>query len=458
MGSSVQRPARPAVVLAALAMLVVAGTGAVHADEGATPAAGPPTGPAAAVLPATAVVGSTAPAPTADGVRRALRSSLRDSSLGLTTSAAVLDPADGTVLYAEAPDVGRIPASTLKVLTALAALDALGPDARLATRVVQGASPGRIVLVGAGDSTLTSAPQRAWPRPASLTALAESTADALAADGTASVRLAYDDTLFTGPTLGPGWPSSFPALGVVAPVTALMVDGGRAAPGGVARVSDPAAAAAERFADLLRAEGIGVRSVRRAAAPEGAAEVARAESPTVAVLVEHTLTESDNDMAEALAHLAGAAASGTGSFASGAEATVATMAELGITTDGTALVDGSGLSRENRTTASALVQSLALVARQEPAASWPVSPGLPVAGFTGTLTDRFRGLATRAGAGVVRAKTGTLTGVSSLAGSVRDADGRLLTFAFLADDVTSLIGAREAMDRAATRLARCGCS
>jgi D-alanyl-D-alanine carboxypeptidase/D-alanyl-D-alanine-endopeptidase (penicillin-binding protein 4) len=76
-----------------------------------------------------------------------------------------------------------------------------------------------------------------------------------------------------------------------------------------------------------------------------------------------------------------------------------------------------------------------------------------VAGFTGTLATRY----TDGAAGVVRAKTGTLTGVNTLAGTVVDRDGRLLAFAFLASDTTDAQAAQSALDRTATALAACGC-
>ena len=175
-------------------------------------------------------------------------------------------------------------------------------------------------------------------------------------------------------------------------------------------------------------------------------------------MVETMLTESDNDMAEILAHLAGAEATGVGSFASGADATLATLQSLAIPVSGAEFVDGSGLSYEDIASPLTLASALALTTgATSPAWTWPIVLGLPVAGLTGTLADRFDAADTRRGAGFVRAKTGTLIGVSTLAGTVVDADGRLLVFALMSDGTTDVESSREVLDRAAAALAACGC-
>ena len=91
----------------------------------------------------------------------------------------------------------------------------------------------------------------------------------------------------------------------------------------------------------------------------------------------------------------------------------------------------------------------------------PLLTGLAVAGFTGSLEPpRFAATATQWAAGLVRAKTGTLTGVSALAGTVEDVSGRQLAFVFVADRVRpgDTLAARAALDRLATAVAGCGCA
>lgn len=85
----------------------------------------------------------------------------------------------------------------------------------------------------------------------------------------------------------------------------------------------------------------------------------------------------------------------------------------------------------------------------------PLLTGLPVAAFSGSLSDRFHDDGSSDGAGVVRAKTGTLSGVSALAGVVTTEDGRLLAFAVLADRLSRW--AEPDLDRIAATLAGCRC-
>ena len=127
------------------------------------------------------------------------------------------------------------------------------------------------------------------------------------------------------------------------------------------------------------------------------------------------------------------------------------------TAAGIVLQDGSGLSRSNQVQPVALAALLGRAAR-DPRLR-PLLTGLPVAGFDGTLTLRFLGPGAAPAAGEVRAKTGTLEGVSALAGLVRTASGRLLAFDLTAEGTlrAGTPGAEAALDDLAAVLASCGC-
>ncbi|GAA1258955.1 hypothetical protein GCM10009677_07270 [Sphaerisporangium rubeum] len=398
-----------------------------------------------------------APAKAALGAR--LAPALGDRALGGNVAAVAVDVASGDRLFGSRADQGLTPASTTKVVTAVAALTSLGPDTKITTRVVSG--KGRsIVLVGGGDVMLAGpkADKGGYPRTATLATLAARTAKALKEQGVTSVTLSYDDSLFSGPRTAPGWKPGYVPEGSVAPVSALTMDEGRVNPGKDARYPDPAGATAGAFRTLLAKSGVKVAGpVKRERAASGAGELAKVESAPVYELVEHMLTVSDNDMAEALTHLVAIKEGRPGSFAGGSQAVQAILKKLGAA-QGITTYDGSGLSTRNRITPAALARLVSLAAAPGNPHLRSAISGLPVAGFTGTLGNRYGRSDTRQGAGMVRAKTGTLNGVNTLTGLARTTDGRLVAFAFMADDVADPQGAMAALDRLATLVSRCGCS
>lgn len=402
------------------------------------------------VLTPTAITESTAPVPTPEGLDTALTPLLKSLSMG-EASAIVEDPATGDVLFDRGARSPGVPASTTKLLTAAAALHVLGAQTRLPTTVRAAGST--LTLVGGGDATLVTGTK---PRSvASLTDLAKQSAAAVPQG--ASVLVNYDDSLFSGAELAPGWSRGWPRAGVVAPVAALMTDQGRVSEGSLARTPDPARAAAKQFVKLLRLNGAEARLGSNSPPVDGSAEIARVESPTVSTLVQRMLTESNNDLAESLAHLVGLKATGKATFRTGASATIEAIGELGVSTIGLVLVDGSGLSRRNRIAPVTLASVISSTAGDQAKELWPIAAGLPVAGLTGTLADRFTLKATRQAIGYVRAKTGSLSDTVALAGSVRDRDGRVLTFAVLANKIPSVAAARATVDKIANQLAKCGC-
>ncbi|MFD7832354.1 D-alanyl-D-alanine carboxypeptidase/D-alanyl-D-alanine-endopeptidase [Kitasatospora sp. NPDC059803] len=446
------------------------GTGSTG-PTGSTPAPGGGARPAPApgAVLATVEAGGSAAAPTAQGLQQALAAVVADKSLG-TVTFAVADAAGGQLLYGSGENTPGTPASTTKLATAIAVLSLIPGDTRLTTRVVRGADPGTITLVGGGDPTLTALPADqvqiggqaadADTAPASLDALARQTAAALKAAGTTTVKLDYDLSMYAGNPQHKNHDAQNIAL-----VVPLMADEGRVDPKSrdeaPARVADPAGKAAESFAALLKAQGVTVDGTAKpAAAPAAPAAtvLGRVDSPTVARLVERMLTTSDNQLAEAMARQAALAAGQPASLEGAATAVTRELAKLGVPMTGVSLNDGSGLHPGNAVPPAVLVQLLALAASDQHPALRPVLTGLPIAGFTGTLGKRYgSGSGAAAAAGLIRAKTGTLSGVNTLAGTVVDADGRLLAFAVMTRTTAPADTARAAMDRIAARLATCGC-
>ncbi|WP_406123716.1 D-alanyl-D-alanine carboxypeptidase/D-alanyl-D-alanine-endopeptidase [Streptomyces sp. NBC_00989] len=391
-------------------------------------------------------------APTGTALADVLSPLLDNSALGTRHTAAVVDVSTGKRLYGVGADDALTPASTTKIATAVAALSAMGADHRFTTRAALEPDTGELVLVGGGDPTLTAHKDAdGW---ASLRTLADSTAAALKKHGTRAVTLSYDTTLYAGSELHP--------IGVndnLAPVSALMADEGRtddSSSGQVKRVTDPAADAAEKFAGFLQDHGIKTTSPGPSKATGRAATLATVSSPPLSDIVERMLTNSDNDIAEALARQTAVATGKRADFGGGAAAIRAQLTKLQLPVRGAVFNDGSGLDRDDRLTADLLTALLVKAGDPTHPELRPVLTGLPIAGFTGTLTTRYTD-ATGA-AGVVRAKTGTLTGVNTLAGTVVDKDGQLLAFAFLTSNTTNALEAQSALDHTATALAACGCS
>jgi D-alanyl-D-alanine carboxypeptidase/D-alanyl-D-alanine-endopeptidase (penicillin-binding protein 4) len=404
-------------------------------------------------------LGRNAPVPTAAGLQRSLAPLLAAAGLGAAVSVQVVDVSSGNTLLSVNPGARLVPASTAKLLTGTAALATAGPSATLRTRVVDGVTAGEIVLVGGGDVLLGAGKGNpgAVVGHAGLADLADATATALKARGHTSVAVRLDDTLFRGPAVSPAWSPGDVVAGYVAPVMALEVDAGQV-PRRAARQSDPAQAAGQVFATLLAKRGITVTApVARASAPASASELASVESAPVADLVEYALTESDNTVAEALARIVALRMGRQATFTDGGRAVLDKVALLGVPTDGDALVGGSGLADGSAVSVRTLTSLLSLAGSSAHPELRAVLSGLPVAGASGTLADRFASATQQGGLGAVRAKTGTLKGVNALAGVVVDVDGRLLAFAILADKTGSTGAARTALDDVAVALAHCGC-
>jgi len=392
-----------------------------------------------------------APEPTPTGVAAALAGKLTAPQLGPSLSAQVLDATTGDSLFARRPDALVAPASTSKLVTAAAVLAAHRSTDRIRTTVVAGAEPGTVVLVGAGDPTLSAAPAgqpTPYPEAARVTDLAAQVRRALGA--TPVTRVLVDGSLFSGPAVAQGWAPEDSPSSYGCPITAAMVDGGRDTPQSAIRSANPDLAAGSALARAL-----GGAQVSRGRAPAGARTLGAVQSAPIGVLVEQMLRDSDNVIAEMLGRQVALAGQQPASFAGAVVAIRTGAAPLGIAA-GTGMHDASGLSVLDRLPASALTQALTATRARPELRS--ILSGLSVAGWDGSLVEQGRFTGPSAGGdGAVRAKTGSLTGVSSMAGVLTDADGRQLIFAFVADRAPSEGPTREAIDALAAALVHCGC-
>ena len=425
-----------------------------------------PLPPAALVLPTPDPDGAAAlaavephPGDPDPGVIASVDRILGTRELGKSVHAVVAPLADPGEPWTEVDaDAPAAPASTLKLWTAAAVLDAFAPDDRITTSVLWDEASNSLVLVGGGDATLqTNAPRTSDS--GSLSDLARHVARRLQrmSGHTAKITLDYDTSLFTGPSVSPGWEPTYVSSGVIAPVTALMVDQGMVSPPSLARYPEPALAAAVTFAELLRDRDINIasryRSVNAGEDLPAADAIADVKSAPMNDLVEEMLRNSDNQTAESLGRLAAGAGGSPTSFRGAARVIERAATSRGVNTTAAKIVDASGLSREDRFTASGIVEALH-VASEEPELA-PILSGLAVAGFDGTLADRFQTGPASAAEGAVRAKTGTLTGISAEAGVTTTCSGVLVSYAFVADAVPDTESARDALDRAAAALVAC---
>jgi D-alanyl-D-alanine carboxypeptidase/D-alanyl-D-alanine-endopeptidase (penicillin-binding protein 4) len=414
----------------------------------------------------------------------------------------VLEPADGPAVARSAlrsrieplladPDLGRhvgfaaydlthdrplwtygggtyMPASTLKTFTSVAALEALGGDHvfTTSTALLPGSRGGgrQVVLVGGGDPLLSSQSPRAAaaeiPEPATITELADETARALKERGVTRVSVGYDDSRYVGPSDSPHW-----ELGYVPeetpPVSPLWVDEG-ADPANPynSRVLDPARTAGDVLARELAERGITVVGSTTEADAASGRTLAEVESPPLRDIVAHVLDLSDNAGAEVLLREVAIATDRPASFTGGSEAVREVLAGLGVPMRGVETYDGSGLSRDNRITLRALLETLRVASDEDHPQLRDAVTGMSVAGFTGTLAYRFTDADSAAALGVVRAKTGTLSHVHGLAGTTVDRDGVAIAFVALVDRVPlqDTLDARSILDEIAAAVASCGCS
>jgi serine-type D-Ala-D-Ala carboxypeptidase/endopeptidase (penicillin-binding protein 4) len=405
-----------------------------------------------------AIVGTAALAlPTA----AAAQSSLPELQADLAHQLALAGPADGAWVYdltthqqlfSERAETMRPPASVEKLYTSATALERLGPAAHLLTSVYGvghlapgGVWEGNLYLRGGGDPTFGSSRfirSHYGGTGASVSALSSQLVRAVgihAVTGRVIGDESYLDPLRGEPASGYSYDPFLEGT-----LSGLAFD--RGAVGSERGAHAPAAYAARKLWAGLKAAGVQIEGgIGVGPTPAGATSLAEVHSPTIAQLLGLTLPPSDNYFAETLLKDFGARLGGPGTTSAGAAVVTQTMAELfGIHPR---IVDGSGLSRADATTTSQVVTLLARLASGPAGAV--LRGDLAVAGRSGTLLHRMRA---GPAAGRCQAKTGTLIGVSNLAGYCQALGGHLLAFAIFNDGI-EIEAAHAVQDRMAGSLA-----
>jgi len=385
------------------------------------------------------VGGATAAPAGAQGTLPALQRDFAGqlSLAGSRSSAYAYDITAKQVLYSAKPTTPRPPASVEKLYTATAALERLGPTARLTTAVYgtgqlgpEGVWEGDLYLRGGGDPTFgdSSFIQSHYSGlGASVSTLVN---QLVRTDGIHAVRgsiygdESYFDSRRGEPSSGYGFDPFLEGT-----LSGLAFDRGLS--GREKGAHAPAAYAARKLSAALKGAGVQISGSSGAAStPPGATRLAAAQSPTVAQLLTLMLPPSDNYFAETLVKDMGAAYGGAGTTAAGASVVSQTIASLlGIHPH---VVDGSGLSEADRTSVYEVTD---LLVELQPTPLGAILRGsMAIAGRTGTLAKRMRATAA---AGRCQGKTGTLTGYSNLVGYCQAANGHLIAFAFFNDGIST---------------------
>ena len=320
-----------------------------------------------------------------------------------TSAAVAVDLATGKPLFMRNPDLSLAPASNEKLPVTFAALRELGTSYRFRTEVLGrgrqiGATwQGDIFLKGFGDPTLTAGGINRLTAQIGRLGITR-----------ISGRVLGDESWFDARRTAPGWKPDF-YISESPPLSALVVDRG-VYDGHVAL--RPALAAAGELRRALRRHGIAGGSVGLARAPEGAPVLAQVESAPLPAIVQEMDRESDNFTAELMLKELGAEIGERGTTAAGAAIVRRTLGAAGVPLAGVSIVDGSGLSLDDRLTAQALAAIL-VSAWRDPALHHPFWAALSVAGVNGTLQHRME---LRPARGAVHAKTGTTDEASALSG------------------------------------------
>lgn len=373
--------------------------------------------------------------------------------------AVVINSATDTVLFDRSADLPAPTGSTLKLLTATAALQTFGQNYRFDTRVMRDAAdPSVLYLVGGGDVTLSRTKpgtQSVYKNAPKLNDLAVQVNAALGTTGTIS-KIVVDGSYFTGNQWEPTWERSEQTKGYMSQVSALQVDGDRNDP---TKETSPRSTKPE-----LRAGGWFKQAIGAAAAnavivqgvtPVNATQVAKVSSQPLSTWILHMLQVSDNTQAEALARLVSLKLGFDGSFASIDPAMKLALKNANLDATGSTFKDGSGLSFSNAVSPTFMAKVVNQIYKG--VGNFMVTKqSLPVAGETGSLSARFKGELADA-SGKIFAKTGWLKQEYSLAGYYMSADGSTSYFVvYSIGDKEVGIPNRDAMDKLVAGFFRCG--
>lgn len=410
----------------------------------------------AILLAAAVLAGAAAPAVAAPGAVQAAISQWSASNPATSALVWRLDEQGPPAPVGSfGPDTPRIPASTMKLVTSTGALLQFGPAYRFSTRLLAAEQTsvlgrtlvGKVYLQGAGDPVLATRSYAGRFLSGKATPISD-LARPLRAKGIRLVRgpIIADEHLFDSKRLGPGWPSYYRAY--ASPLSALVTNQNYSGNARTAYVSSPAMAAAQRMKAALRGVGVAqVGGLSVGVTPPSARPIGSATSPPLRSILRTMNLDSDNFIAETLAKDVGAYGAGRGTTAAGVARTRTVLIDRGVLSRSDRLVDGSGLSRGNRLSASSLVR---LIADADGDEAWGRALISSLAqGGEGTLVRRFlTGPATKR----VRAKTGYLNNVSAMAGRVVSRGGEHYAFALIMNS-PDIGGARATQDRVVNLLA-----
>lgn len=457
-------------VISVAALLVGYGTadaydrvpGVLTIDEEVTRTA-PETPATTPVLP---VASTQAPVPTKAGLTAVLEEDAEAKALGNRVGVVVRDALTGETLYSHDGDRPITPASTAKLLTAAAVAQTADLSRVMTTKVVAGDRPGELVLVASGDTMLARGegdPTSVEGR-AGLADLARQVAASVEASGEGSYSLRLDMTYAHGERYPPTWAMADVAAGYTQGVTMIGLAGQRPKPFD-ASPKFPEREVLKALGKELKAAGVEVevdtsKKEWQTPAPQDAEVLGAVDSAPLGDVLALALDQSDNALTENVARQVAAAHGAGTSTAEVTDWVQQTLADAGIDLTGVTLKDSSGLSSGQKVPARVISDVMQLGITGSAQKMTSILAELPVAGLTGTLHDRFDTDESRSAAGLARAKTGTLTGTSALAGTTTTADGRLLTYVLLADRVpstTGTLGARAVLDRMVADLTECGC-